>query len=95
MARRLLPLLGTAALAACSYDWSPGAAPRDASADGAPDGGGGDDALSGTDAPGLESPAVETGVDVVEEPPSCAQLEADVAQAFTAAIACTPTATPA
>ncbi|HEY8086209.1 MAG TPA: hypothetical protein VIF09_00140 [Polyangiaceae bacterium] len=81
-------------LAACSYDWSPGSAPRDASADGASDGGGGSDALSGTDAPGIDSLAVEAGGDVVDEPPSCAQLEAQVAQAFTAAVACTPTATP-
>ena len=76
-------------LAACSYDWTPGSAPTDASTESSSDGGGGADAPP-TDGAGVDSPVAEAGADVAEEPPSCAELEGEVTQDFAAAVSCTP-----
>ena len=103
MACRLLPLLGTAALAACSYD--PGRAGRshaavEAGLDAAIDGSA--DARTDVAAPGEAAPseAAMPPVDssaldsrpVEAAPPDCTELGANIAAAKPGALACMPMA---
>ena len=94
--RAALLLLLLAGLAGCSYDWSPGkaAASGDASADAPHDGSTPSEASTNTDASGVDATAADAIADVVSEPPSCADLQSQVAQTLAAALLCTPTAQP-
>jgi hypothetical protein len=102
MARRLLPLLGTAALAACSYDWTAGGshtlieAGLDAAIDAPADVR--TDVAVPAEASPLDAamPPVDSSVmdsrPVEASPPDCMQLEASIVAAKPGALACMPVA---
>ncbi|MGH7297053.1 MAG: hypothetical protein ACRELB_19100 [Polyangiaceae bacterium] len=92
----LVGLASLAGLAGCAYDWTAGKAggAADASTDGAHDGAGPAEGSTGSDASGTDAAGVDAPADVTGEPPSCADLEAQVAQALATALACNPTAQP-
>jgi hypothetical protein len=83
-------------LAGCSYDWSPGrgVASGDAAADAPHEGAASTDAATGSDGGGVDAAGNDAIIDVIAEPPSCAELQSQVQQTLGAALACVPTAQP-